>query len=179
MNRLRLEFSKRFKISDLSSDNKFLGVDTEWNKEIGEVTLSQSRYIETVLKKFHMSECNPVKTPMECNLQIKRDNNNIVTDKPFRQLISCLSYIANMTRPDICYSVSRLSQFQDCASDQMYEYLKRILRYLKRTVGYSLRYHRNKKFELVGYADADFGSDSLDRKSRTGFAFYFGSNIIL
>lgn len=34
-----------------------------------------------------------------------------ITDKPFRQLIGCLNYVANITRFDIIYSVNSLSQF--------------------------------------------------------------------
>lgn len=178
LNRLKLELSKRFKVSDLTGDNRFLGVEILWNRETCEVTLSQAKYIETVLKKFRMFDCNPVKTPMENNLKIVQDENDVITNKPVRQLIGCLSYIANMTRPDICYAVNRLSQYQERATDQIYEYLKRILRYLKGTINYGLRYRKGKNFDMTGYADADFGSDSLDRKSKTGFVFYLGSNVI-
>lgn len=66
MNRLRLELSKRFKISDLSNDNKFLGIDLKWKREKGEVSLSQANYIETI---------------MEINLKIKPSDNDVITEK--------------------------------------------------------------------------------------------------
>ena len=178
LNRMKADMSERFKITDLSRDSRFLGVDITWNRERGEVTLSQSRYIQQVLSKFRMSDCNAVKTPMLENIRIEKDKDEPLTKKPYRQLIGCLSYIACMTRPDINFAVNRLSQFQECATDMMYEQAKRILRYLKGSIDLKLHYSRGDEFEVVGYADADFGSDTSDRKSRMGYVFLLGGNAV-
>lgn len=46
------------------------------------ITLSQSRYIELVSKKFRMLDCNPSNTPMEQNLKINScENENLRTNK--------------------------------------------------------------------------------------------------
>ena len=60
-----------------------------------------------------------------------------------------------------------------------FTYALRILRYLSATIDRKMTFTRNvKNFELKGFADADFGSDISDRKSRTGFIFYFNDNVI-
>lgn len=178
---LKLELSKRFKISNvLNSDvNRFLGVDIKWNKDKGEMTISQFRYIEFILRKFRMLDCNLCKTPMEFNLKLKSScDESIITQKPFQQLLGSLNYIAGMTRLDICFAVNRLGQFQRCPTEELYRHAKRIWRYLKGTMNMTLSYHRSSSLNLKGYADADFGSDTADRKSRTGYAFYLGDSIL-
>lgn len=131
-----------------------------------------------VLKKFRMFDSKACSTPMEMNLKIKSNVNDIETSKPFRQLLGCLNYIANMTRPDICFSVNYLSQFQDKPTDEMYQYCKRILRYLKGTIHYKLRYKYSSNFDLDVFVDSDFGGDINDRKSKTSYVFRLGENII-
>ena len=57
----------------------------------------------------------------------------------YRQLIGSLMYLTN-TRPDICFAVNALSQFM-CEPRQIHWIAaKHVLRYLRGTVGYSLRY---------------------------------------
>ena len=53
---------------------------------------------------------------------------------------------------------------------------KRILRYVKGTTDLGLLYPRgtNKFVKLAGYCDSDWCGDSDDRRSTTGFVYYFG-----
>ena len=63
-------------------------------------------------------------------------------------------YLTNM-RPDICFAVNRLSQF---LMDPIHVHLiatKHILRYLKGTVDYGLKYEVNQQINLEGYEDLD------------------------
>ena len=48
---------------------------------------------------------------------------------------------------------------------------KRILRYLKGTSNYGLRYKDNSGSEITGYSDADWAGDTGDRKSTSGYVF--------
>jgi len=48
---------------------------------------------------------------------------------------------------------------------------KHTLCYLAGTVDLGITYRRQNNFELVGYADADWGSDSKDRISISGYLF--------
>jgi hypothetical protein len=48
---------------------------------------------------------------------------------------------------------------------------KTILRYLKGTSNYGLRYKDNSGSEITGYSDADWAGDTGDRKSTSGYVF--------
>ncbi|XP_055614838.1 uncharacterized protein LOC129761153 [Toxorhynchites rutilus septentrionalis] len=84
------------------------------------------------------------------------------------------------SRPDISFAVNFLSRFQSGATDTHRTHLKCVLRYLQGTKDYSLVYRRSSNAEhLVGYADADWGSDIYDRKSTSGSVFQvFGNSIM-
>ncbi|XP_070031643.1 uncharacterized protein [Nicotiana tomentosiformis] len=55
---------------------------------------------------------------------------------------------------------------------------KRILRYLKGTQDLVLYYPSRDKFDLIGYANADYVGYLVDRKSTSGMAYFLGSCLI-
>ena len=55
---------------------------------------------------------------------------------------------------------------------------KHILRYLKGTVDYGLKYDANQKINLEGYVDSDWVGSAIDRKSTSGCCFSMGSSVI-
>ena len=55
---------------------------------------------------------------------------------------------------------------------------KHILRYLKGTVDYGLKYDANQKINLEGYVDSDWAGSVIDRKSNSGCCFSMGSCVI-
>jgi hypothetical protein len=60
-----------------------------------------------ILKKFSMTKCKSMPTPMVMNLKKKNDDDSDEIDP---QLIGSLIYLVN-TRVDICYAVNVLNQF--------------------------------------------------------------------
>jgi len=56
--------------------------------------------------------------------------------------------------------------------------VKRILRYLAETPYYGLLLKSFSNSTILGFSDADWGSDLDDRKSTTGFCVYVGCNLV-
>lgn len=161
--------SQKFKIKNLGQVRNYLGMRVNINKSTNVITLDQEQYINQLLEKFDMSECHAVETPIECKLNV--DKSNVCEEKlPYQKLIGSLMYLAVLTRPDISYSVSYLSQFNNCYSYVHWNYAKRILKYLSQTKTYCLKYSKESA-EVVGFVDADWASDATDRRSYTGFCF--------
>ena len=95
----------------------------------------------------------------------------------YRQMIGSLMYLMNM-RLDIFFAVNKLSQF---LTDLRHVHLivaNHILRYLKGTVVYGLKYEANQKINLEGYADSNWVGSAIDRKSTLGCCFSMGSDMI-
>lgn len=173
---LKAELDSRFSIKDLGSIKECLGMKVDFDKDKGILTLSQTSYIDQLLKQFNMSECKVAKTPIEPKLKLEPDDQN-KEKLPFKNLIGSLMYLAVLTRPDIAFSVSYLSQFNNSYSEHHWKCAKHILRYLKGTKHYGLRFSRDNT-DFVGYADADWGNNLHDRKSYTGYVFKFQGSLI-
>ncbi|XP_046145531.1 secreted RxLR effector protein 161-like [Osmia bicornis bicornis] len=92
----------------------------------------------------------------------------------YQQLIGALLYLTVNTRPDIAESVGILSQHNKQPTTADWTEAKRVARYLKGTMSHELKLgQRNAKKELIGFADADWAQDTIDRKSHSGYLFQF------
>lgn len=175
--KLKNVLSNQFQIKDLGQVKQCLGMNVNFDKLNKSVTLSQENYINTLLRKFNMTDCKAVDTPMESKLSVK-DKQNINNQVPYQRLIGSLMYLSVLTRPDITYAVSYLSQFNHCHTKAHWGYAKRVLKYLKGTINYGIKYCANGSSEIKGFVDADWANNLLDRRSYTGFCFVLANGII-
>ena len=87
-----------------------------------------------------MMDCKAMTTPMTSNLKLLSDSSLESVDATmYRQMIRFLMYMMNM-RPDICFSLNTLSQFLMNPRHVHLIAAKHILRYLKGTFDYGLKY---------------------------------------
>ncbi|GBL60415.1 Retrovirus-related Pol polyprotein from transposon TNT 1-94 [Araneus ventricosus] len=163
---------------------KQAGIEFSQNVKNGQITMSQSKYIENVLEKFNMQDAKTVKTPLDPNVKLTKEmcpkteaEKAEMSLYPYRSLIGSLMYLAICTRPDICHSVSYLSQFNENPGMPHWTAAKRVLKYLKGTKNRGLTFRPTKK-PLVGYADADWASDITNRKSYSGCVLKFADGAI-
>ncbi|XP_062538927.1 uncharacterized protein LOC134207221 [Armigeres subalbatus] len=125
-----------------------------------------------------MQDCNPVKTPMEKGCLLPARSVNPVSH-PYRELLGSLMYTMLCVRPDICYAVGYLGRFQNQPGETDWQALKRVVRYMKDTKNLKLQYKQHNDAEaLVGYADADWASDTEDIKSVSGYIFKVYGNTV-
>ncbi|XP_073109312.1 secreted RxLR effector protein 161-like [Elaeis guineensis] len=85
---------------------------------------------------------------------------------PYASAVSSLIYAMMCTRPDICFIVGMVSRYQSNPGTAHWVAVKRILRYLKRTLCY-----QGGSLKLVGYTDANDSTDKDKHKSTSGYAF--------
>lgn len=130
--KFREEMSKCLDIKDLGEMSYCLNV--EFNVGHKKVTMHQRVYIDDILKRFGMSDCNPVSTPVDiCVKLTKKDkgSDEEETNFAYRELVGALIYLAVTTRPDIGFAVSYLGQFNNCYRKEHWTAAKRVLRYLR------------------------------------------------
>ena len=97
----------------------------------------------------------------------------------FLPAIGCLTYISTATRPDIAAAVGALSQYMSKPSKDHWMGVKRVLRYLKGTLKYGIKFSaQEEKPELFGYSDADWTGDVDTRRSTSGYVFQIGSRTV-
>ncbi|XP_062556642.1 uncharacterized protein LOC134221468 [Armigeres subalbatus] len=115
---------------------------------------------------------------MEKGLTLSRSGPD--ASQPYRELLGSLMYIMLSVRPEICYPVGYLGHFQQQPTTEHWQALKRAVRYLQGTIKTKLNFKRDPTSKpLVGYVEADWASDTEDRKSVSGYLFkVFGSSVI-
>jgi hypothetical protein len=100
----------KFDMKDLGLMHYYLGLEV-WQKR-GEVFLRKWKCIVNTLQKFGMMDWKSMETLMVTNLRKLREYDYDPIDSSlYRKLIGSLMYLVN-TRPDICFSMNMLIQFQ-------------------------------------------------------------------
>ncbi|XP_022890207.1 uncharacterized protein LOC111405510 [Olea europaea var. sylvestris] len=132
-----------FEMTDLGVMKYFLGIQVKQSK--GEIFISQEKYTEDLLKKFHMENYA----------------------KLFRSLVGSLIYLTN-TLPDIVQAVSIISRFMNEPSQLHFAAAKRVVRYLQGTKKIGIKYVKENESKLIGYSNSDWGGSLDDRKSTSG-----------
>ncbi|XP_046848062.1 secreted RxLR effector protein 161-like [Xenia sp. Carnegie-2017] len=76
------------------------------------------------------------------------------------------------TRPDICWTITVLSQYLAKPLKEHWVAAKNVLRYLKGSLDYEICYRMGcQNLKLIGYSDADWASCAVDRRSVSGYCF--------
>ncbi|XP_025665088.1 secreted RxLR effector protein 161-like [Arachis hypogaea] len=83
-----------------------------------------------------------------------------------------------MTRPELAFSMNKVSPFMHSPTYKHWKEVKRTLRYLKGTVSKRIVFSKCFDFRLLDFADADWTSDIDDRRSVTGYCVYLVLNLI-
>ncbi|KAL6461003.1 hypothetical protein MHYP_G00309690 [Metynnis hypsauchen] len=169
------KLKSKFKMKDLGHLTHFIGID--FTQKDGSIKMNQSKYIKDILKRFGMAECKTRATPSELKCDLTPDGEQ-TDQRKYREMLGSLNYIMTCTRPDISWIVSKLSQHMSDPREKHMTALKHVYRYLQGTVNYELSYEKcDNKLELMGYSDADWANDILDRKSTTGYCFSLSQNV--
>ncbi|XP_070046977.1 secreted RxLR effector protein 161-like [Nicotiana tomentosiformis] len=112
-----------------------------------------------------MENSKEIDTPIATTTKLDIDEpGSFVDQKLYRGMIGSLLYLT-ASRPGIVFSVGLYARFQENPKESHLTTIKRILRYLKGTIDLCLLYPKGSNFNLVGYADADYASFLVDRKS--------------
>jgi hypothetical protein len=92
-------------------------------------------------------------------------------------MIGSLMYLASVTRPDISFTVSKLSRFTSNPGDDHWRALERVMHYLVGTMDYGIHYSGYPAV-LEGYSDANWISDVDKLYAMSGYVFTLGGAAI-
>ena len=80
MSTIKTALNKRFEMSDLG-ELKFclgklkfcLGMEIARDRKVGTLTVRQTKFLHSILDKFGMKDCKPVKTPQDPGLKLTKN----------------------------------------------------------------------------------------------------------
>lgn len=97
-------------MTDLGTMKYFLGLEVD--QSIGDIFVTQKKYIEDILHKLKMLKCNPFSTPMEPNTKLpKHGDGDYINASKYHSLIRSFRYIKNIM-PDLMLSMGITSRFK-------------------------------------------------------------------
>lgn len=176
--KIKIELMKNFVMKDMGKVERYIGIDIDYNENLGIMKLSQKNYIESLSEKYNLEDEKFYDTPMEPRLKLEQAK-NVDERIKYRNLIGELLYICSGTRPDVAYCVNYLSRFQNCYDRTHFKHALRVLKYLIKTKDIKLIYERNVKNEnLDCMVDSDYAGDTVDRKSTSGYIIRMNGNLI-
>ncbi|KAH9696050.1 retrovirus-related pol polyprotein from transposon RE1 [Citrus sinensis] len=171
-----VKLSKTFALKDIGDLNFFLGIQVARTHDT--IQLSQTKYIQDLLTKIEMTGCKEIETPFSTSKKLKRNEGARFHDPTlYRSVIGSLQY-AVLTRPELAFSVNKLSQYMFDPRQPHWTACKRIMRYLKNTMNMCLRFRKSEYFDITAYTDADWASDLDDKRSISGYCVYLGNNLV-
>nr|GEV86376.1 hypothetical protein [Tanacetum cinerariifolium] len=101
--------SSRFSMKDMGEADVILGIKIK--RENKRNVITQSHYIEKILKKFNHEDCSSMSTPMDPVEKLKPNTGKPIDQLEYSRAIGCLMYDMTSPRPDIAYAVGRLSRY--------------------------------------------------------------------
>ena len=167
---------KEFEMSLMGELKFFLGLQVK--QTLDEIYIHQTKYTNELLKKFKLDDCKTMSTPMHPSSTLRLDDKDKkVDEKVYRGMIGSLLYLT-ASRPDIMFSVCLCACFQSDPRESHLIAVKRIFRYLKGTTNLGLVFKKSHEYRLVGFCDADYAGDRIERKSTSGGCHFIGGNLV-
>ena len=150
------------------------------------IGLSQSTYIDKVIRRFHMEDSKRGNLPMLHGISLSKsqspktnDERKRMNDIPFASAIGSIMYAMLCTRPDVSCALSMTSRYQSDPGKPHWIAVKNILKYLRRTKDAFLVFGGMEGDLIVkGYTDASFQTDKDDYRSQSGFLFMLNGGTV-
>ncbi|GJR41808.1 retrovirus-related pol polyprotein from transposon TNT 1-94 [Tanacetum coccineum] len=166
----------RFEMSMMGEITFFLGLPV--NQSPYGIFINQSNYVLEILKNYGMESCDPVGTPIEIKDKLDLDQSGSLVDATkYHSMIGALMYLTS-SRPNIVHATCLCARYQAKPTEKHLKEVKRIFRYLWRTVNMGLWYTKDSGFELTGFSDADYAGCKDTFKSTSGGAQFLGEKLL-
>ena len=187
--------SQRLHIVDLGPCSKFLSILIIRDRPNRKLWLSSHVYVSELLAEWNLSSCKSASTPFPSGVssispappRSLPDLSDADLVPLYQRLVGCLLYLAITTQPDLSYYAMWLGQFNAAPTRAHFLIAKHVLRYLAGTKLLALCLGSSSPrvpsslscyMQNVGCSDADWASDAIDRKSISGYSFYFQGSLI-
>nr|GEU36976.1 ribonuclease H-like domain-containing protein [Tanacetum cinerariifolium] len=155
-------FLCEFAMKDLGSLNYFLGISAQ--RSASGLFLSQLKFVEKILERAHMQNCNLCRTLVNTESKLGSDGEPVSDPTLYHSLAGALQYLT-FTRPNLSYAVQQVCLYMHDPRDPHFTALKHILCYVRGTLDYSLQLHVSYTTHITAYTNADWAGCHVTRRS--------------
>ena len=149
------DLSVEFALKDLGDLHFFLGIEVQ--KHGDDLHLSQEKYATDLVKRAGLQGCKPSSTPLSSSEKLSLTEGNLLNQEDsanYRSLVGALQYLT-LTRPDISFAVNKVCQFLHAPTTVHWTAAKRIVRYVKHTLGTGLTFSKSSSMLVTAFSDSD------------------------
>lgn len=166
----------QFALKDLGALKYFLGIEIARSSQ--GLSLCQRHYAIQLLSEAGYLGCKPRSTPMDANLKLCQEDGDLLSDHlVYRRLIGRLLYLT-ITRPDLTFAVTKLSQFMSTPRTTHLKAAYSVLQYLNGTIGQGLFFSSRSELKLSLFSGSDWATCPDTRRSVSGYCVFLGSSMI-
>ncbi|KAL2886856.1 Retrovirus-related Pol polyprotein from transposon TNT 1-94 [Ceratocystis lukuohia] len=151
--------SNTLQLRDLGPVSSFLGIKVEHLPTA--LGISQKPKIEKLVEKMNLSQCRGASLPISDDNLIDQESEPLSESEHerYRSIVGSLLHISLFSRPDISYTVMRLSSRTHNPTTSCLQALKHCLRYLHRSKDYSLVFRKNPDHDIQASTDSSWGNN--------------------
>jgi transposase InsO family protein len=175
--------SSGFKCKDMGEVHHILGLRVRRDRASRTLSIDQTTYAKSVLEKFNLLQLNPCRTPCDSGSVLSKndspkndDGREQMKNKDYRGLVGSLMYLMTGSRPDIAFGIQCVSKYLNDPGVAHWNAAKRILRYVKGTIGHGLVIdgRGGHGVQLTAYVDSDYAKNIDTRRSVSGYIMQLG-----
>ena len=157
------ELAKFLEFRDLGEVKRILSINVS-RPNRNTIELDQVDYIHQVLSDFRVVKKSVSPLPYHSFDEFCEER---VDETLYRKATGSLLYLSNATRPDLAYTVCKLSQFNSDPRKSHWNLIRHVLRYVHNTKDVKLRYVKSEK-NVEAFCDSNWAEDRESRKSVSG-----------
>ncbi|GJS85395.1 retrovirus-related pol polyprotein from transposon TNT 1-94, partial [Tanacetum coccineum] len=163
----------KFEMSMMGELKFFLGIQIHQSPR--GIFINQAKYAQEILKKYGMTSCDSIGTPMATKHLDADLSDTLVDQTKYLSMVGALMYLTT-SRPDIVYATCYYARYQAKLTEKHLTTVKRIFRYLKDTINMGLWYLKDTGFELTAFSDSDHAGYLDSSKSTSGGIQFLGGD---
>src|SRR5258708_8493802 len=164
-------FMKIWECRDLGQISEYLRMKIIRDRKQKKLIIDQIDYAKKIVEHFGQQNAKPTHTPLPVGYIPKANEGQCKPEQRsyYQSIIGSLLYLTLGTRPDIVHAVIMMSQFMVKPSEDHIQKSLHIIKYLNTHSDGRIIYDGLKGEGFIAYADADWASDPINRKSVTGY----------
>ena len=124
--------AEQFEIKDRGEISLFLGSEFKYNKRERLMLINQKEKIQKCYELIR-SRPKPNKIPIQPNADLFKESEDYSDPYHYRSVVGLMSYIAQMTRPDLSFTASQFSRFMRRPTRNQYELLCKAVSFMFET----------------------------------------------
>ena len=163
------ELNRMVPVKNLGEIRWYGGCHYTREREMGTLTISQKMFADELVKKFCVTSTQSV--PLRVGVKLEDfDEDEIIKNWPFRELVGSLMWLSVSTHPDISNAVRAVARYCTAPRAIHWKAALGILEYMNGTSEYGIAFQRGtpSSIPLEVFADADYASKATDRRSVSG-----------